>query len=158
MIRTCLLPAVVLAGTALAACAAPTPAPTPPAPVSLSALEAAHDWQWESGKALDAAWRHGVAALFGGMSRPAAIAAITAAGFECAYGEAHPDYPDPMAVCTRSFATRRCQMNWEISTTADRGMVHEVGGAFTRDCVGVIDDWPREVTSAIDNQLAPATP
>jgi len=156
MIRTRLLSAVVLAGTALAACAAPEPDPAPPAPTSLSALEAAHDWQWESGKALDAAWRQGVAGLLGPMSRPAAIETITTAGFECIYGEAHQDYPDPMAVCTRSFATRRCQMDWVISTTADNGMVEDVGGEFRRDCVGVVDDWPRDLKSAIDDQQAPA--
>ena len=96
--------------------------------------------------------------ILGALSRPAAIEAIEAAGFSCMYGEAHEDYPDPMAVCSRSFATRRCQMDWEISSTAEKGMVNWVDGAFTRDCVGVADDWPTEVKSAIDDQLAPATP
>jgi len=153
MIRTCLLSAVVLA-----ACAAPQPDPAPPTPASLAALETAHDWQWEGGRTLDTAWKQGVVALLSPMSRPAAIEAITTAGFECIYGEAHQDYPDPMAVCTRSFATRRCQMDWEISSTADEGMVDEVDAEFRRDCVGVVDDWPHNVNSAIDDQLAPATP
>jgi hypothetical protein len=61
-------------------------------------------------------------------------------------------------VCSRSFATRRCQMDWEISSTADKGMVTWVDGAFRRDCVGLADDWPDQVKSAIDDQLAPAAP
>lgn len=137
----------------------PAPAVTPaPAPTDLKALEAAHDWQHEPGEALNAAWNDGVKALLGKLSRQDAIAAIEGAGFACIYGEAHQDYPDPMAVCSRSFATRACQMDWEISSTADKGMVQEVDGAFRRDCVGTDDDWPDKVKSAIDDQLAPATP
>jgi hypothetical protein len=74
------------------------------------------------------------------------------------YGEAHQDYPDPMAVCSRSFATRACQMDWEISSTAENGMVDDVDGSFRRDCVGTADDWPEPVVSEIDAQLAPVTP
>jgi hypothetical protein len=92
------------------------------------------------------------------MSRPDAIKALNDAGYECTYGEASDAYPDPMAVCTRSFATRACQMTWEISSTADRGRVRDVDASFTRDCVGVADDWPAPVESAIDDQLAPGTP
>jgi hypothetical protein len=154
----------LLAALALTACSpAQSPAPTEPAPAAampadLKALEAAHDWQHEAGKKLNADWNAGVKAILGKLSRPAAIEAITGAGFECIYGEAHEDYPDPMAVCTRSFATRACQMDWEISSTADKGMVQEVDGSFRRDCVGLDDDWPDEVKSAIDDQLAPAKP
>ena len=121
-------------------------------------LEAAHDWQHEPGEALNAGWNEGVKTLLGKLSRQDAIAAIEGAGFACIYGEAHQDYPDPMAVCSRSFATRACQMDWEISSTADKGMVQELDGAFRRDCVGMDDDWPDKVKSAIDDQLAPATP
>ncbi len=92
------------------------------------------------------------------MSRPEVITAINDAGFSCIYGEAHEDYPDPMAVCSRSFATRSCQMDWEISSTAEKGMVDEVDGSYRRDCVGLDDDWPDKVKSAIDDGLAPATP
>jgi hypothetical protein len=92
------------------------------------------------------------------MSRPDAIKALNDAGYECTYGEASDAYPDPMAVCTRNFATRACQMTWEISSTADRGRVRDVDASFTRDCVGVADDWPAPVESAIDDQLAPGTP
>jgi hypothetical protein len=63
-----------------------------------------------------------------------------------------------MAVCTRSFATRACQMTWEIASTADKGRVKDVDGTFTRDCIGVANDWPEPVKSEIDDQLAPATP
>lgn len=138
----------------LAACS-PAPAPEP---ADLKALEAAHDWQNEAGETLNADWNAGVEALLGKMSRPEIITAISDAGFECIYGEAHQDYPDPMAVCTRSFATRACQMDWEISSTADKGIVDEVDGAFKRDCVGTDRDWPDKVESATDEQLAPATP
>lgn len=151
---------------ALAACSpAPAPGPTaPPAaaaevpqPTDLKALEASRDWQYGEGAALNADWDAGVKALLGKMSRPDIIDAIKKAGFECMYGEAHETYPDPMAVCTRSFATRACQMDWEIASTADKGMVDEVDGSFTRDCVGVDRDWPEPTKSAIDDQLAPAT-
>jgi hypothetical protein len=151
---------------ALAACSpAPVTAPEGPpaaaasvAPVDLKALEAAHDWQNEAGETLNANWNAGVKALLGKMSREDIIAALNAAGFECTYGEAHETYPDPAAQCTRSFATRACQLDWEIFSTADKGMVDEVDGSFTRDCVGVDQDWPEPVKSAIDEQLAPATP
>ena len=144
----------------LASACSPAPAPQPEAagPANLKALEAAHDWQNEPGDKLNADWIAGVKAVLGKMSRPDAIAAIEAAGFSCQYGEAHQDYPDPMAVCARSFATRACQMDWEISSTADKGMVDEVGGSFRRDCVGTDQDWPDAVKSAIDDQLAPVAP
>lgn len=135
---------------------AATPAATTPA--DLKALETMHDWQTESGDKLNADWDAGVKNLLGKMSRSGIISAVESAGFACTYGEAHPDYPDPMAVCTRSFATRACQMDWEISSTAENGMVDEVDGMFTRDCVGVDRDWPEPKASAIDDQLAPAPP
>ena len=140
---------------ALGACAM---GPTNPGPQTLDDLKAAHDWQYEAGERLNADWASGVQGILGALSRSDAIAAIQAAGFECMYGEAHEDYPDPMAVCSRSFATRRCQMDWEISSTADKGMVAEVDGLFRRDCVGTDLDWPDAVKSAIDDGLVPAQP
>ena len=147
-------------GLLAAAC---SPAPAPPqsevaGPADLKALEAAHDWQNEPGEKLNADWNSGVKAFLGKMSRPDAIAAIETAGFSCIYGEAHQDYPDPMAVCARSFATRACQMGWVISSTADKGMVADMDGSFRRDCVGVDQDWPDQVKSAIDDQLTPVEP
>jgi hypothetical protein len=143
---------------AFAACSPQPSVPSPDAtgkPASLKDLETAHDWQNEPGEKANAAWNDGVKAVLGKMTRPDAIKAITDAGFECIYGEAHPNYPDPMAVCTREFATRACQMTWEISSTADKGMVDEVDGSYRRDCVGTDQDWPDKIESAIDNQLAP---
>lgn len=132
-------------------------AETPAVPADLKSLEASRDWQYGDGAELNAAWSAGVETLLGKMNRSDVIAAITDAGFECQYGEAHEAYPDPMAVCTRSFATRACQMDWEIASTADQGMVDEVDGMFRRDCVGIDRDWPEPKRSAIDDQLAPAT-
>ena len=156
---------VLIAALALAACSPPAEkaaapaAPAQPAatvqPADLKALEEAHDWQHEPGEKLNADFGAGAVAILGKLSRTDAIKAVNEAGFECIYGEAHQDYPDPMAVCSRSFATRACQMDWEIASTADKGMVDEVTGSFKRDCVGTNDDWPDKVESAIDNQLAP---
>lgn len=136
----------------------PQPEAAMPAPADLKALEAAHDWQNEPGEKANADWNTGVKAILAKMSRPDAIAAIEAAGFSCIYGEAHETYPDPMAVCSRSFATRDCQMDWEIASTADKGMVTNVDGTYRRDCVGTDRDWPDVVKSAIDDQLAPVEP
>ena len=124
-------------------------------PASLAELMQAHNWNMEEGARLDAAFDRGVRSILGRLDRPGAIEAITQAGFECTYGEAHERYPDPMAVCARSFATRACQLDWEIWSTAREGRVDEAGGAFRRDCVGTDRDWPDAVRSAIDDQLAP---
>lgn len=129
--------------------------PTNPGPKTLTALQAAHDWQYGPGQQLNADWAAGVQGILGALPRDKAIATIKAAGFECIYGEAHENYPDPMAVCTRAFATRRCQMDWEIASTADNGVVNWVDGEFRRDCVGLDDDWPDQVKSVIDDQVAP---
>lgn len=165
MIRTACLLTCLLAAcspeappTASDAGGTPTTSPPPATPVDLRTLETAYDRQRENGDQLNRNWSAGVKTALGAMTRPDAIAAIEAAGFSCVYGEAHQDYPDPMAVCSRSFATRACQMDWEISSTADKGMVSAVDGSFRRDCVGTDDDWPDKVESAIDNQLAPPAP
>lgn len=147
-----------LAFLGLAACS-PQQAEAPAAaatPASLKDLETAHDWANEPGPALNSAFETGAKAILGPMTREDAIKAINEAGFECIYGEAHETYPDPMAVCSRSFATRACQMDWEIASTADKGKVEEVTTIFKRDCVGTDADWPDKVESVIDNQLAPA--
>lgn len=162
MTRFALLAAAALTACSPAPAPTPEPAPAPPAaavtPATLDELKDAHDWQYEPGDKLNAAWNAGVITILGKMTRSDLIGAVNAAGFECIYGEAHEDYPDPAAVCTRSFATRRCQMDWEITSTADKGMVDEVDGSFKRDCVGTADDWPEPIKSAIDDQLAPMMP
>jgi hypothetical protein len=155
----------LIAAIALCACAPATEtasAPAKPAapvqPIDLKSIQSARDWQYATGDKLNAGFNTDAAAMLGKLSRPDAIQAITDAGFECIYGEAHQDYPDPMAVCTKSFATRACQFTWEIASTADKGMVDDVDASFRRDCVGTDQDWPDKVESAIDNQLAPAAP
>jgi hypothetical protein len=158
MKRVALIAALALAACTPAAQTASAPAePAAPVhPADLKALDAAHDWQNEPGERLNADFAAGAKAILGKMTRPDIIAAQNEAGFECTYGEAHQDYPDPMAVCTKSFATRACQFDWEIASTADKGMVDEVTASFKRDCVGADQDWPDKVKSAIDDQLAPA--
>ena len=141
--------------TKIGAAAPPLPAPAP-APETLAALAQAHNWEHEDGKALNDALAAGASRILKPVSRADAIKALNEAGYECIYGEASETYLEPMAVCTRSFATRACQMTWEIASTADKGRVQDVDATFTRDCVGVTDDWPEPKKSAIDDQLAPA--
>lgn len=148
---------------ALAACSPvrPTTSEEPQAAAAVAAPETlsglATYRSWTSGDAV----KHAVAfdadaqRILAPMSRAQAIEAFGAAGYECQYGEAHEPYPDPMQVCAREFATRECQMSWEIITTADQGMTAEVRTDFKRDCVGTDRDWPHAVESAIDDQLAP---
>ena len=131
---------------------------SPPAPATLVELDQAHDWANEPGDKLNLAWSEGAHRILFGKPRPDAIKAINDAGFECQYGEAHQDYPDPMAVCTKSFATRECQMDWEIASTADKAKVDDVDASYKRDCVGTDKDWPDAVKSPIDDQLSPAQP
>jgi hypothetical protein len=145
-----------LLALALAACQPQSPTQqAAQAPANLEALEQAHDWQHEPGDKLNVAFDAGAKTILLKLKRADAIEAITHAGFACEYGEAHQDYPDPMAVCTKEFATRACQMTWEISSTADKGMVDSASGTFRRDCVGTDDDWLDKVNSPIDDQLAP---
>lgn len=149
--------ALIAAAIALAAC---NPAPQPAAAKykTVTELQEALDWQHGKGGDLQAEFDREVKALLVSQKRPADTDAIKAAGYECIFGEAHQDYPDPMAVCSKSFATRACQMDWEISTTVEKGKVSEADATYTRDCVGVADDWPEPKKSAIDDQLAPQTP
>src|SRR5690349_10692744 len=97
----------LIAALGFAACAPKQAEAPPPAEPSVAAelagkattlkdLEAQHDWQHETGEKLNAAWNEGVKSILGKMSRPDAINAIKEAGFECEYGEAHENYPDPM--------------------------------------------------------------
>ena len=127
-------------------------------PATLAELHAAHDWQHEDGEALDKAMSRQADRLAKGASRAAAIAQLNEAEYTCLYGEAHEDYPEPAAVCARSFATRACQMDWEVVITSDPARPDSIdssGSEFRRDCVGLDRDWPEPIKSAIDDQLAP---
>jgi len=130
-------------------------------PKTLSEIDQAHEWQRTPGAELNASFSNGVKHVLMAMSREDAIAAVKAEGYECIYGEGNEDYPEPAAQCTKSFATRACQMDWEIFLTSDPkkpGKVDDVDGSYMRDCVGTKDDWPEKKVSPIDDQLAPAQP
>jgi hypothetical protein len=131
------------------------PAPASVSPTTLAELATYRDWTngdpVKHAVAFDADARR----ILAPMSRTQTIDAFGSARYECQYGEASAEYPDPMQVCKREFATRECQMTWEISTTADEGMTTEVLTDFNRDCVGTDKDWPHAVESEIDTQQAP---
>lgn len=130
-------------------------------PQTMTKIHQTHDWQYDRGGNLAAALDRDFARLARQQGRAATLAELQAAGYACSYGEGHEDYPEPAAVCTRSFATRTCQMDWEVSLTSDPARPDSVDwtdSAFRRDCVGTADDWPEPITSEIDSQLAPAAP
>lgn len=141
--------ALGLSALGLAACATPGRAP------SLSAVEAGRDWTTAPGASTAAVYARDLRRALIGRHIGDALNALRSAGYDCATGEAHEDHPDPMSVCTRSFATRACQLDWEAVLTMRRGVVHRVDGAFARDCVGTERDWPAPRRSAIDDQRAP---
>lgn len=144
---------LAVAGLAVAACMHEGPRAQ-----SLDELHTGHGWHSEDGKALDRAYAAEVARILVPMRREGALSALGLAGYECIYGEAHTDYPEPAAQCTYSFATRACQMDWEVFLTSDPAMpggIETLDGAFRRDCVGTDRDWPVAVRSAIDDGLAP---
>lgn len=147
---------VCLAALALVVAAASCA--TAQGPATLEEVTAAHDWQNGAGETLAADFEAAAVRLFLNKPRANAIAALNVAGYECIYGEGHQDYPEPAAQCTRSFATRACQMDWEVFSTADKGRVDDVETSFTRDCVGVDRDFPTAKVSPIDGQLAPPAP
>lgn len=121
-------------------------------------MHQAADWQHTSGAVLAAAMERDIARIGKAAGRLALIDQLQAAGYDCEYGEAHADYPEPMAVCRRSFATRACQFDWEVALTSDPGRPGKVEATetgFRRDCVNAADDWPVPVDSAIGDQLAP---
>lgn len=154
----------LFAAVLIAAACSPAPAPEPEAPpatpeaaapVTLADLQNYRDWTNGDASAHAAAFSADAKRVISPMSRAQTIDAFAAAGYECMYGEAHADYPDPAQVCKREFATRACQMTWEIMTTADKGMTTDVTTEFVRDCVGTDMDWPHAIESPIDDQLAP---
>jgi hypothetical protein len=162
---------ISLAALAFAACtpaareaaepAAPPTEPLAPGGVthaSLSEMHDALDWQHGRGAELQEEYAATAKQLLVGKPRPDVMKQIEEAGYSCIFGEAHEKYPDPGAQCTRSFATRACQMDWEIFTTAADGKADSADATYKRDCVGTADDYPEPIESAIDNQLAPQTP
>lgn len=128
---------------------------------SLDQLHVMHDWASGDGKGLEAAYKADIQSLLVPQKRAGALSALQAAGYECVFGEAHEDYPEPAAQCTYSFATRACQMDWEVFLTSEPavpGGIETLDAGFTRDCVGVDRDWPVAVKSPIDDQLAGPRP
>jgi hypothetical protein len=131
---------------------------TPSSPTVLG-VHQSHDWQHEPGAELQGAMTDAVVLISGKHGRAETLVQLREAGYACQYGEAHADYPEPMAVCTRSFATRACQFDWQVALTSDPARpdgVETIEAEFKRDCVATADDWPEAVASPIDDQLAPA--
>jgi hypothetical protein len=128
-------------------------------PATLEELHQTLDWDMDDGRQLNDTYASGVRRILGSLSRPDEIDLLKAAGYECIFGEGHELYPDPAAQCTRSFATRECQFDWEVFTTVgDDRKLDDVEASFRRDCVGTDRDWPDAVNSPIDDQLAPPPP
>lgn len=130
-------------------------------PQTLTEMHQWNDWQHERGEKLYMALANDFSRIAHKNGRAATLAQLADAGYACQFGEAHEDYPEPMAVCTRSFATRACQLDWELSLTSDPKRPDSVATTdvdFRRDCVSIAADWPEPVVSAIDDQLAPDTP
>lgn len=151
------VPFSIISVLALGACA--QVAPVSMAAKTIADVHQESDWQWAPGETLQAGLAAEVSQTGREAGRAALIAELQAAGYECIYGEAHEDYPEPAAQCTRSFATRACQFDWEVFVTSDPAVPDSVETAetsFRRDCVGTGGDWPEPVESAIDDQLAPA--
>lgn len=129
-------------------------------PQTVREMHQIHDWQHDRGARLYAALANDVSRIARKAGRAGTLAQLQAEGYGCFYGEAHEDYPEPAAVCSRSFATRACQMNWEVTLTSDPERADSVDSTdvdFRRDCVGTEADWPEPVVSDIDTQLGPMT-
>jgi hypothetical protein len=139
---------------------ATSPAPLPlltPAPTKLGDLMKSRTWRSEDGKLLSDWFDAEARRLMSPMTRPATTDQFATAGWSCTYGEGSEDYPDPAQVCTLSFATPECQLDWELMTTADKGKTTEVDGEFRRDCIGLDRDWPEKKTGEMDRNLATPT-
>jgi hypothetical protein len=146
---------VLIAALGLTACA------IAPAPKSLAELHTLEGWRDAKGADMSRAFARGINAAAHGKSRGDMLGLLQAEGYECTYGEASAAYPEPAAVCQKSFATRACQMDWEVTLTNDpkrAGVIDDLGTDFIRDCVGTKGDWPAAKKSAIDDQLAPSLP
>jgi hypothetical protein len=132
---------IAVTGLALAACAGG------PRPSTVDAVAGVYDWQNEPGAKLNAAYQRDMTRLLQGMAPADAAAALRAAQYVCEVGDA--------TACKRSFATRACQMDWDLAFPTNGLTIPAVAASFRRDCVGVTGDWPTPRDSAIDDQLAP---
>ena len=94
---------VLVLASALGACATGFPKPQ-----TMTEMHQWYDWQHERGEKLYAALANDFSRIARKEGRAATIAQLAEAGYECQYGEAHEDYPEPMAVCTSSFAGPIC--------------------------------------------------
>jgi hypothetical protein len=157
---------LILAALALSACdpkpaptASPTPTPTPtaaPAAASLGEIATAHAWTTEPGEALSVALAADAQRILLPMTRAALIDALPAAGYQCQYGEATAEYPNPLQVCTRTATTDGCELGWELSTTASNaGQTETVDSTFTRNCPGIERDWPMQSDPGQDLASSP---
>lgn len=140
-------PAAALLLLALDACQTPGPA-------SLAEIEGASDWNLDDGDALAYRFQRDMRRLLVGRGIGDALSELRSEGYACSTEEAHQDHPDPVSVCTKSFATRACQIDWEVSLAAKGAVTSSVDTGFARDCVGLDRDWPDARNSAIDNQAA----
>lgn len=120
------VPLVVLAVLALEACAH-----DPHKPQTVAEVHQWYDWRHERGEKLYVALANDFSRIARRDGRAAAIAQLGEAGYECQYGEAHEDYPEPAVQCTRSFATRACQFDWEVFVTSDPAIPDSVETADT---------------------------
>lgn len=114
------------------------------------------DWAGDSGKSLAAEYKRDMTRRLVGRDIGDALETLKADGYDCATGEAHEAHPDPISVCRKSFATRACQTDWEVTLSPRKAVVRNAETEFTRDCVGVDRDWPAPKRSAIDDGLASA--
>lgn len=132
-----------------------------PKPQTILEMHQTNDWAYDRGERLYAALANDVSRIARKNGRAATLEQLAEAGYTCEYGEAHEDYPEPAAVCTRSFATRACQFDWEVTVTSApkrADSIYTTDVDFRRDCVNTGLDWPEPVRSAIDDGLAPAEP
>lgn len=116
-------------------------------PKSLDEIHSGPDWRQEKGETLAANYQRDMARWARGRPPVALRSELIAAKFECAEGS---------AVCTRMFSTRACQTDWRVELPAATG--GKVMTRFTRECVGLDNDWPEPRRSALDDQLARSPP
>ncbi|MEQ1929915.1 MAG: hypothetical protein ABL957_05200 [Parvularculaceae bacterium] len=129
-----------------------------PGPATFADLDRAYDWNLDDGDALASSFERDLRRLLLGRNIGDALQQLRGAGYDCETGEAHERHPDPLSVCTKSFATRACQLDWRAELQPEQDAVRSVDAGFSRDCVGVNRDFPGEQRSAIDDQLTPMKP